>query len=101
MCFSCLRYGHSVFKCFKRSPCNVNNCKRYHNELLHEEKQSSSHDGHQLEPQNQKSAMLIDKSNTNIVLSCQPEMKTNFNEIRILFKIVPLKVFGSQTCIEM
>ena len=36
-CFECLKNGHQTSKCFGKKQCQINNCPKFHNCLLHDE----------------------------------------------------------------
>lgn len=39
VCFSCLIPYHSIRECTKKKPCALDNCKKFHHELLHKDEQ--------------------------------------------------------------
>ena len=35
VCFSCLKFGHQANKCYIKRKCEINDCNRFHHNLLH------------------------------------------------------------------
>ena len=78
LCFCCLTKGHNTFNCRVKKPCNVNNCRRNHHHMLHEERAEP--------PASNKPQTL---------LNCRTPCSSQ------LFKIMPVILYGPNGRMEL
>lgn len=83
LCFSCLKSNHSTKNCRRRKSCGQDGCTRIHHQLLHN-----------TDPNSQQQASRP----TTTVSSCNAISRTN--SPRLLFKIVPVKLYGNNGTIQ-
>lgn len=98
LCFSCLNYGHTTFSCRHKRPCGINECKKFHNKMLHETKSPSqvvlTTTSSSSDPTGE--AMINQENAAQALLSCHTDFMKE--PPGILFKVVPIKLYGT-TCV--
>ncbi|CAL8128513.1 unnamed protein product [Orchesella dallaii] len=88
LCFSCLRFGHSVGQCWRKKVCGENGCKQFHHAIIHVGDNPS-----------RPSFPIVDNDDLSGVNDCEPSTShvtgtTNSGEKRVLLRILPVIVKG-------
>ncbi|XP_036327132.1 uncharacterized protein LOC118739729 [Rhagoletis pomonella] len=105
LCFACLNVGHITRNCRQRKECSIDGCKRVHHQLLHEQdqqplstsvKNASRITSLQPSPPQVKGPPKPSSDSGAAVLSCA----TNAAESKLLFRILPVTLYGRQRRLE-
>lgn len=81
ICFSCLKKGHPTKFCKNKKDCTVENCKHKHHILLHGDVSAA----------NTESPTFFDSAR---IMHC------NSSQMKILFQMIPIKIFGPKGSIQ-
>ncbi|XP_075157703.1 uncharacterized protein LOC142230970 [Haematobia irritans] len=97
LCFCCMKTGHTAFKCTNRRQCGISNCLKFHNRLLHENKNVNTAEVNKNKQTNESARDHTESITLNVVDIDESSVSTiidNDLNIKSLFKFLPVTLKG-------